>query len=132
MRVAAAPQCSAERSAAAEAQPRRGGGFSPGIRAVGGGGGGAKMAPVRLCRRLPAPRDPPLRCGSAGPGGGTRGAARGDGQLRAVGVPPTRGLSSRDPPLPSREAPRGSAPPPHNAGSSHPLAEALVPGAVIC
>ena len=131
MRVAAAPQCSAERSAAAEAQPRRGGGFSPGIRAV-GGGGGAKMAPVRLCRRLPAPRDPPLRCGSAGPGGGTRGAARWDGQLRAVGVPPTRGLSSRDPPLPSREAPRDSAPPPHNAGSSHPLAEALVPGAVIC
>lgn len=57
-----------ERSGAAAAPPRHGGGFSPGARA---GRRRRKMAPVRLCRRLPAPRDPRGRGGRAG------GAARG-------------------------------------------------------
>lgn len=76
MRVAAAPQCSAGgRGAAGAERGRRGAAKTrrwifPGSQS---GRRRRKMAPVRLCRRLPAPRDP-----RRGESGGSRTWGRGD------------------------------------------------------
>lgn len=80
---AGAPRVGARRAAACEwrrprsaapsgAATRRGDGFSPGGRA--GRRRRRKMAPVRLCRRLPAPRDPPSQ--SSPPAGARRGRGK--------------------------------------------------------